>query len=206
MACSANQGEVETHVDTHHDSQNGTDVDTTLLSGEEGYTERVSDILVDIEEGLFYNSIQVSRRTVKNKQLDNEIFNDSVYSQNQSGFTTSRPLFWLASINTYIVNSPDVDAKTFIKYPKSSAEKCQYIKTLINFDVSRRVEVLINSLSGVVLVKGNHYKLWIKQELPKLLQLNGLDIDMTRNDVEHDDNTNEDKTAKKKQKLMSQKR
>ena len=58
--------------DTADQSENTTgqtDLDATSHSSDEGYTERVSDITSDIDGGFFYNNVQVSRRTLKNKQL-----------------------------------------------------------------------------------------------------------------------------------------
>ena len=95
-----------------------TDLDVTNQNSDEGYTERVSDINSDIDGGFFYNNVQVSRRTLKNKQLKNELFDDTVYSQNQSGFTTSRPLFWVSVLNNYIDKCPNVQGKFMVKYPK----------------------------------------------------------------------------------------
>ena len=125
-----------------------TDPDVTNHNSEEGFTERVSDIISDIDGGFFYNNVQISRRTSKNKQLKNELFDDSVYSQNQCGFTTSRPLFWVAGVNTYINNCPNVQGKFMVKYPKSG-EKCQYLKVLVHFEIGKKVDILINTMSGV---------------------------------------------------------
>ena len=176
---SANQGiEVE--------SQQGTDGDNDLnnpddsILNTEGYVEKVGSIVDYIENDYFYNSIQISRRTPKNKQLQNELFDYSVYTNNQCGFTTSRPLFWVNAIDSYINSSEHIYGKFFTKHPKTLSEKCQYIKILINFDISKKVEILVNSLSGVLLVKGNCYERWISNEFPKVLQVNKLNIDTTQ--------------------------
>ena len=84
MKKTASQGEVETHTET--------DPDESILCVE-GYTEKVGNTLINnIRDGYFYNNVQVSRRTPKNKQLKNELFDDTIYTQNQCGFTSSRPL------------------------------------------------------------------------------------------------------------------
>ena len=159
-----------------------TDLDVTNQNADEGYTERVSDINSDIDGGFFYNNVQVSRRTLKNKQLKNELFDDTVYSQNQCGFTTSRQLFWVSVLNNYIDKCPNVQGKFMVKYPKSTGEKCQYLKILIHFEIGKKVEILINTMSGVLMVKGNNYKLWITKQFPRVLQLYNLNLEMIPND------------------------
>ena len=104
---SASQGiEVESQrgIDRDYEFNNP---DDSILNTEE-YVEKVGSIIDYIENDYFYNNIQVSRRTPKNKQLKNELFDHSVYTNNQCGFTTSRPLFWVNAINKYINSSEHI--------------------------------------------------------------------------------------------------
>ena len=120
---SASQGiEVESQQGTDGDNDFNNPDDSILNT--EGYVEKVGSIVDYIENDYFYNSIQISRRTPKNKQLQNELFDYSVYTNNQCGFTTSRPLFWVNAINTYINSSEYIYGKFFTKHPKTLSEKC----------------------------------------------------------------------------------
>ena len=59
-------------------------LDETMLTNSDDYIEKdVIDLKADIEAGLFINEVQIGKRTVKNKQLKEEIFDSSVYVQNQ---------------------------------------------------------------------------------------------------------------------------
>ena len=91
----------------------------SLKKNLEDYIEKnVIDLKADIEAGLFINEIQICKRTLKNKQLKEEIFDSSVYVKHPCGFTTSQPLFWVQAIEKYININADTYGKYFCKLLK----------------------------------------------------------------------------------------
>ena len=50
-----------------------------LLNSDDYIEKSIIDLKADLKAGLFVNEVQISKRTVKNKQLKEEIFDSSVY-------------------------------------------------------------------------------------------------------------------------------
>ena len=149
-------------------------LDETMLTNSDDYIEKdVIDLKADIEAGLFTNEVQIGKRTVKNKQLKEEIFDSSVYVQNQCGFTTSRPLFWVNAVVKYISGEADTYGKFFCKLSKSE-NKYHVVKIHLCYQTTKKVEVVINLITGVFIVKGTNFKNWIEDEVPKLLTANSI--------------------------------
>ena len=146
-------------------------LDETILTNQDDFIERNTNLQSDIESGVFVTEVLTGKRTVKNKLLKEEIFDTSVYVQNQCGFLTTRPLFWVQAVDKYVNKCENTLAKYFYK-PTKHDNKYYAVKILISYQSTKKIEIIVNLTSGVFIVKGTNYRNWIQDEVPKLLTTN----------------------------------
>lgn len=145
-----------------------TTIDETIIAEtQDDFIEQINSLQADIEAGCFETNLQPCKRTTKNKLLSEECFDFNIYKQKQCGFTTSRPIFWLQSIDEYVKSSEDITGKFYYKSTRNS-DKYSVVKININYQITKKVVLVINIAAGVILVKGEHYENWIQEEFPKL--------------------------------------
>ena len=140
-------------------------LDGTLPSSKEGDTFlRNRPLQDDVDAGYFDILLQPSKRSDKNKQLKHEQFDFTVYVRNQCGFLTNRPLFWMQQFEKYVSSTTDVNSVTHYKWIKNDENKYQTSVIDIAYQTTRKVTIVINFLTGVVMVKGENFKNWIETE------------------------------------------
>ena len=141
--------------------------DTLLSSQDDDIILRSESLQADVDHGRFDILLQPTKRTLKNKQLSEECFNFNVYVQKQCGFLTTRPLFWMKKIEAYITTKETVSG--LVRYKKlKNSEK--YISALIDiaYETTRKVAMVINFQTGVVMVKGDNFEHWIRTEFGRI--------------------------------------
>ena len=121
----------------------------------------------DIDTGLFEINFQPGKRSSKNKQLKDELFDFSIYKQKQCGFLTSLPLFWIQAIDNFVESNDNTVGKFRYNTMKNS-NKYHVVMINICYQITKKIIILINLITGVVLVKGEHYANWIQDEFPKI--------------------------------------
>ena len=103
----------------------------------------------------------------KNRKLQEETFNFNVYVQKVCGFLTARPLFWLKQFDNYALTTSDTAAIFRYKILKNQ-RKCYTALIDLSYQTTRKTEVVINFLSGVVLIKGDNFKHWVETEASRI--------------------------------------
>ena len=80
----------------------------------------------------------------------------------------TRPLCWIKAVENYIKEQPDTYAKFFYT-PGKHENKYYVIKIHVCYQVTKKVEVIVNLITGIFLVKGGNFENWIEHEVRKLL-------------------------------------
>ena len=143
--------------------------DESLLNMENSdeFVQQSNSLQSDIDTGLFEINFQPGKRSSENKQLKDELFDFSIYKQKQCGFLTSRPLFWIQAIDKYVESNDNTVGKFRYKTMKNS-NKYHVVMINICYQITKKIIILINLITGVVLVKGEHYANWIQDEFSKI--------------------------------------
>ena len=129
------EGTVNANINEHLNNDNELNNKTSTLADEEilaneaindsiiekdDFVEQINSLQTDIDAGLLNINIQPGKQPAKNRQLKEECFDLSIYKQKQCGFTTSRPMFWLQSIDEYVKNMKDTVTKFYYMSTKNS--------------------------------------------------------------------------------------
>ena len=120
----------------------------------------------DVENQLFPLKVIPSKRRGKIKQLKLEDFDHNVYSKNQTGFVTYRPVRWLMALEKYICECNTSRCRWRYKADKVKAYTEAYL--LIFYDNTKKIEVTVQFITGAILVIGENYKEWVLNEFPKV--------------------------------------
>ena len=142
--------------------------ESTLSESQDTFVEQINTLQEYIDAGKFPGDIQLGKRSAKHKKLEEESFDFTIYKQKQCGFAISQPIFWLQSICKYIVSNVDTYGKFYYKQDVNSTSHA-VPKILVCYQVTKKVTILVNLLSGTLIVKGENFINWINDEFPKLL-------------------------------------
>ena len=146
-------------AETNEDS-----LDNTISLSQDGGTFlRTKPLQDDIDAGYFDVLLQPGKRTEKNRGLKYEKFDFNIYVINQSGFLTDRPLFWTKQIEKYVSSAANVSSVVHYKWMKNVEKYHSYIIN-IAYQITRKVSIVINFQTGVVMVKGENFRHWIESE------------------------------------------
>ena len=100
-----------------------------------------------------------------------ELLRYDVYSRNQTGFITDRPLEWAVALESYL------DSTTNLKYKwlnrRDAKPKINTSKIIIYYDLPNKKEITlnINFATGLFMVYGKNFKSWINTDFPKVASL-----------------------------------
>ncbi len=129
-----------------------------------GLSNKMGPIIDDIDKDLFPLEISAKRRKDKFKVYKCEVFDFSISTKKQTGFTTSRPIRWTLSLEKYLLNS-DV---AFSWQYKTNQKTKMYSESIIGIEYENKsVSIHIYYYTGVVIVNGD-YRKWIENEFPKI--------------------------------------
>ena len=125
-------------------------------------------ISVDIENNLFSitDFIPSNKRKGKLKQFKNEIIELDTYAK-KTGFLTSRPVLWAQAIEKYLSDTADTSCRW--EYVVDNGLYCA-CKLLFYFEITIKVEILIDIKNGLLIVQGC-YKEWANKVFPSLQAL-----------------------------------
>ena len=144
-------------AETNEDS-----LDNTISLSQDGGTFlRTKPLQDDIDAGYFDVLLQPGKRTEKNRGLKYEKFDFHIYVINQSGFLTDRPLFWMKQIEKYVSSAANVSSVVHYKWMKNVDKYHSYIIN-IAYQITRKVSIVINFQTGVVMVKGENFRHFIR--------------------------------------------
>ena len=140
--------------------------ESVLIENPEDFIDQVNILQDDIEADVFMLNVQTGKRSAKHKVLKEESFDFTVYKQKQCGFTTCRPMFWLKTIDEYIKTNDSTFGKYYYKLDKKT-DKYFMIKIHICYQITKKVVLTVNLLTGIIMVKGENFANWIEDEFPK---------------------------------------
>ena len=149
-----------------------------LENNSNDYIDSVNTIEVDIENTVFVDEYQPSKRSGKYKLLQEEAFDKTIYVNKQCGFTTNRPLYWATLIENYVATNPEVHGKKSYKTLKNS-DKFFIIKFMIYYQNTKHIDIFINLITGTLLVKGPNFENWIDEEFHKVSNVDTPSEDLT---------------------------
>ena len=81
------------------------------MENSDEFVQQSNSLQSDIDTWIFEINFQPGKRSSKNKQLRDELFDFSIYKQKQCGFLTSPPLFWIQAIAKYVESNDNIVGK-----------------------------------------------------------------------------------------------
>ncbi len=123
----------------------------------------------DIQNGRFLLTTAPHRRRGKHPQLKDEQFDNTVYTKNVTGFTTTNPVKWSIAFEKYI--KENVSTRCRWRYQQEKSGKYTDAHLLLFYDTTKKIDVRIHYLTGVIMVQGDSYKDWVSNEFPKVKSL-----------------------------------
>ena len=121
-------------------------------------------VLEDISNDLFTLSINPGKRKSKMAQLKEEVFDHDLYVRNTTGFATSQPVKWSMALEKYIANKATTRCRW--RYKKDDQGRYCEANLLLYFDTTKKIDVKINYVNGVLMLQGDAYKCWVNNEFP----------------------------------------
>ena len=77
-------------------------------------------------------------------------------------------MFWAYAVESYVRSEEGVFGKCFYKLQKDG-DKYMELKVILCYHDTKQIELNINFISGVFVVKGESFTNWVDNEFPKLL-------------------------------------
>ena len=89
-----------------------------------------------------------------------------LYVRNTAGFATSHPVKWSMALEKYI----EQHGSTRCRWRYKTEETGVYSEAnlILYFETTKKIDMKINYGNGVIMVQGEPYKNWVKNEFPKV--------------------------------------
>ena len=144
------------------------DMYTTFDLSKDGYVHKKKPVREDIDDEMFISCDPSFRRRGKVAELKTEEICYEVYMHKQTGFITTRPLAWASAFEDYILSNQKTPHRWMYKIDNFNDKKKLYCECILTVIFQERKMIIIHMYlrSGVVMIKGTHYKDWCMEIFP----------------------------------------
>lgn len=137
----------------------------------DGYMNKKYSVIEDLENDNFIPYDPSFRKRGKMAEIKGEEICYEVHKHKQSGFITTRPLAWACAFEDYLLSSENSTHRWMYKIDAGANSKrmcySECIITII-FGEGKMIIIHMYLRSGVVMIKGSHYKEWCFSVFPSI--------------------------------------